>query len=541
VRTFLPMETEIARVAGFHTGVSLHIDSDFIDDEAVKLHERIHELIFAETPDGIFHSLLLRLLQKSEEPQTIQLLERVTTQLLEDSRFAHEVAATFLGTQALRSDAERVDLIATLPHEYKTYYSFFDGLISDLFTCSFARYAVAWAFSRWAFCSPRAEIIMELSDLRNEHVWRRIPGPNERIQRLRENISTFSKDQLRETIVNVARVALERSGVEWFDIEREDLWIESAATSRGQRADSAVIRACEEIAQSIGKLPTIRAFRPAPFFEEASIFPDARWYTHDTFAEGQAPSLDVIRHIARQADARFIGRALPRIPQVAPASVETIVGWACRENGRICCVARREQGEVRYTAFVSVVTPAGRSFPPMGFMQFDLAGLQTLVRAVAQSGTVVPVFLVFGASEWVGADAVPFPVDDLLPSARMGRIIELFSAPPEITTFYLVAYVRDAWSLVLNHVTGTLLNCEVRLVNSDDGVSKQFHLDLLAQPESPSTYAAMMAPSDHDDYQLLVDHAIEQGRIAMGEGDGDFPPAKLDELILALWNSFERL
>ena len=218
------MEAEIARVAGFHTGVSLHIDSEFLDDEAVKLHERIHELIFAETPDGVFHALLLRLLHKSKDPETIRLLKRVTTQLLEDSRFAHEVAATFLGVQALRGDAERV----------KTYYSFFDGLISNVFASTFPRYAAAWAFSRWAFCSPRAEIIMELSDLRNEHVSRRIPGPNERIRRLRDNLSTVSTDELRVTIVNVARLAFERLGVEWFDIDREELWIERASTSRGQ-------------------------------------------------------------------------------------------------------------------------------------------------------------------------------------------------------------------------------------------------------------------------------------------------------------------
>jgi hypothetical protein len=55
---FKSFRLEVQQVAGFHTGRTLNVNVDNLDDHAVYQHERIHGRIFTDTIDGYLGEVL---------------------------------------------------------------------------------------------------------------------------------------------------------------------------------------------------------------------------------------------------------------------------------------------------------------------------------------------------------------------------------------------------------------------------------------------------------------------------------------------------
>jgi hypothetical protein len=295
------MEAETDRLAGFHTGTSPHIDSAYVNNMAVRLHEGIHQNIFSETPDGMLHFLLLQLRRRSEDERSIATLSRATARPLNGSRFAHEAAATFLGVQSLFTEAERSKTVLSFTDEYRNYYAFFDGLISRSFKSTFAKYAIAWAFSRWSFCSTRAERVATVGDLDDDDVWQ-IPGPTERLLALGSALTRLGAAYFRAHIIAAVQATFRAESLKWFDIDDEAEWALRANSEDGQRADGAFIKACEGFALQHGDLPTTTRFALPVFLDDLSALVDMRWYSPAELLEKDGHEIpgDIARHQARR-------------------------------------------------------------------------------------------------------------------------------------------------------------------------------------------------------------------------------------------------
>ena len=137
---FAKLEAHLARLAGSHSGVERTLFDDQGADAATHMHELIHDRIFYETADGLLHLFAQRLESDAEDPSARGAAKRLSRRLFEETRQAHEAAATYIGIEYLRvdifhargaqsDDAPAARAIASLPPEYVTYRELFRRLL----------------------------------------------------------------------------------------------------------------------------------------------------------------------------------------------------------------------------------------------------------------------------------------------------------------------------------------------------------------------------------------------------------------------------
>ena len=101
---------ENARILGRHDGASIHVGSDTLASPAVQMHEAVHDLIFNRTPDGTLHRFCCLAANTPHDVQNGGVYANLARFLFEDTRFAHETAATYMGIQGLRPEDQRREL-----------------------------------------------------------------------------------------------------------------------------------------------------------------------------------------------------------------------------------------------------------------------------------------------------------------------------------------------------------------------------------------------------------------------------------------------
>ncbi len=109
--------------AGSHDGQHLAVSLEYLTDPVVAYHERVHECIFVSTPDGQVLSALLQLRENAKRggralPPAVALL---TKRLSDNSRLAHEAAATYLAIKRF-SPGPGDSTYKRLPAKYHGYY-----------------------------------------------------------------------------------------------------------------------------------------------------------------------------------------------------------------------------------------------------------------------------------------------------------------------------------------------------------------------------------------------------------------------------------
>jgi hypothetical protein len=101
---FAKLEARLAGLAGVHSGAERALFDDQGADAATHMHESIHDRIFYETADGLLHLFAQRLESDAEDPKARAAAERLSRRLFDETRQAHEAAATYIGIEYLRVD-----------------------------------------------------------------------------------------------------------------------------------------------------------------------------------------------------------------------------------------------------------------------------------------------------------------------------------------------------------------------------------------------------------------------------------------------------
>ncbi len=132
------LENRIARIAGFHAGTERGTFDDQSASASTHHHEMVHDRIFFETADGLFHLLVDRIAAQAESRAGRRAGTRLLARLMAETRTAHEAIATCMGIvypetyQANPDYEERLTARqehARLPAEYRGHYAIFGHLL----------------------------------------------------------------------------------------------------------------------------------------------------------------------------------------------------------------------------------------------------------------------------------------------------------------------------------------------------------------------------------------------------------------------------
>ena len=148
---FRPFPAELARVAGWHDGVRVHIADP--GNPHVILHEDVHTDILRNTPDGQFLSFCILFNAKSTGQEAL-LQNRLMAEHIDESRTAHECFATFIGANLFEEEAKRIVARSELNPEYKKYYDTLDAITSEFCKSMFLKVALSTAIQQVVFSSP---------------------------------------------------------------------------------------------------------------------------------------------------------------------------------------------------------------------------------------------------------------------------------------------------------------------------------------------------------------------------------------------------
>jgi len=130
---FRPFPAELARVAGWHDGVRVHIADP--GNPHVILHEDVHTDILRNTPDGQFLSFCILFNAKSTGQEAL-LQNRLMAEHIDESRTAHECFATFIGANLFEEEAK------------------LDAITSEFCKSMFLKVALSTAIQQVVFSSP---------------------------------------------------------------------------------------------------------------------------------------------------------------------------------------------------------------------------------------------------------------------------------------------------------------------------------------------------------------------------------------------------
>lgn len=184
----------------------------------VAAHENIHGRICAETCDGSMFASAVRL-HRACERRGRQLpagLSEFVKVVSDNSLFAHESAATYLGVKQYDSSEDRI------PEDYEQYYYALAHVIDPVFVAPDVQSAVAWGLTYYAF-SSRLIFAVRNGDWQSVVPVSKEDLPDARFHKLLETVSG-NPQQLLATLHQVVRDTCSEYGVEPWDLQTEVAW-----------------------------------------------------------------------------------------------------------------------------------------------------------------------------------------------------------------------------------------------------------------------------------------------------------------------------
>jgi hypothetical protein len=161
------LEDRLSRAAGAHFGEGRAIYDDQGASASTHMHELIHDRIFYETADGIFHLLAFRLAADAAASKVRRACRKIATALFGDTRALHEAAATYMGLihglvdlvtlrakQQLQKGTRPAEYEELLP-DYQDHFRVFGDVLDPYLRSAWLRLAITWRIVHWAFSSPR--------------------------------------------------------------------------------------------------------------------------------------------------------------------------------------------------------------------------------------------------------------------------------------------------------------------------------------------------------------------------------------------------
>jgi hypothetical protein len=211
----LDLKAELQKILGWFDGTSVNYIEQS-NSPMVHFHETTHARIFQETPDGVILRILVLLLNNKCE--SVPDLKELVVHLIENSRFAHEIAATYIGIKYLRTEQERVEELATLPAEYRNYYNYFSKIVDPIAGSTHLQSAIAWSATFLIFSSP---LITEIAEggLNVGPLWDVDRTPSSRARKLRR---WFKKGALQSALSYAYQKYVESSTADKLSPRRLD-------------------------------------------------------------------------------------------------------------------------------------------------------------------------------------------------------------------------------------------------------------------------------------------------------------------------------
>lgn len=220
---------EAMEVLGSYDGRKVEIERGSTSSLEVATHESIHERIFHETLDGVLHRLVIARADREKDKN----FEARSDFLMDETKLAHEAAATYLGVQALDSLETRAQTFASLPPEYVGYYKVMADVITPLTSSTYLAFSLGWSLAYWAFQSDRLFTIFDKGWDSFEATIARIASPTERMLSGVRMLQVVGPAWLAAGLEAASRAYHGTATTPW-DVHDDDAWRSQPLTEVGR-------------------------------------------------------------------------------------------------------------------------------------------------------------------------------------------------------------------------------------------------------------------------------------------------------------------
>ncbi len=212
------------REAGYFDGIRTHVHTGNLHQSVVSAHEAIHERICISTPDGRVLFVMSGLAQSAAMPPHLKsICRRNRSELFSCSEYAHEVFATYLSTNSLRSvDVE--DALKLYDATYSAYYSELATVLDGQITSTYLRFAVGWGMCIAVFSSGLIKRIPP-KRLTNVLSLRPTERPTFRLKKMIDRIASHDLTEIVETCQNAWSSNCEELHQTSWDLGIEEAWV----------------------------------------------------------------------------------------------------------------------------------------------------------------------------------------------------------------------------------------------------------------------------------------------------------------------------
>jgi len=197
------------------------INYQFISSQIISQHEGIHRQLIASTFDGISQIIIDKAIKfYSNNSELSNEYKKLLIHIINESRFAHEVFATYLSVK-LNDVSETNRLLAEHPAEYRKYYWYIEDSFGSNLKTSYVQYSVLHCIAALTLSSNFITRLIEnnldpnLKLLESEKTNVRL----EKIVKVFKNDDTFL-ERVRELVFN----KIKNQKLDPFDITSEEDW-----------------------------------------------------------------------------------------------------------------------------------------------------------------------------------------------------------------------------------------------------------------------------------------------------------------------------
>lgn len=217
-------DNDMRSILGWNDGTKFSINSKALSSPSVQFHEALHGRIFNETPDGQLHKLCCLAAKNLVDSPHNKIYSKIAEDLFDDTRIAHECAATYLAIIGMPEEPIRTSEYERLTDEYKAYYSIMDELFAPCSDTTWLKYAFGWTFVHWCFHSDRYRTFFSEITPDYDSIFE-IDSPTDRFFQAKQffnNGSHFSK-WIQDSLGKAAK-DLKAQGYEVWDFHDEGAW-----------------------------------------------------------------------------------------------------------------------------------------------------------------------------------------------------------------------------------------------------------------------------------------------------------------------------
>lgn len=540
---------ELSSVAGYHTGDKLVLDEVYMDDASVAVHEQIHGRIFDETPDGMLHRSVMLCLQEDVHPNHRDSIISLNEYLFEDTRVAHERAATFLGVISLPTRSEMVKAAKRLDSEYKEYFTYFSEFL-PWENSSFISFLIANTITGFAFSSERLNMLSDAGSLTTSNL-QAIKGPCYRMDAAKRVFADGKLEKLPEMIQSLFEPVMVDNYIEPFDLFDDSSWMSrmlsgSVDNSVIERIGAEVLEAL--ISMQAGLSLSYRLEIPECFKDVFDFIKMRNFNVEFPFVGGEFEIPEDPAHfIAEEADRNCISRrSYMEFPEFqVEFALNQIASYIEHD---LCLIFVQVSGHAeQFKSFATVINEGESSFVPGTGLVLNIHEISRfttyLARIVVQLKISSPLYYMVYAPGAPDHRGTPICVPQYNENIKMFTnhlIAEGQPAEGQGLLVRPVIYARPFWSRAIKDTVGVHTDYSVKMINEDDGGKCEYNAQIMFSTEtSMPPVVSIMNNISRASYSNLLKHQVSKGRLELKKG-GNIDRG-LSESLFAIWETLPNI